>query len=352
MKGLRKIITIVLAMCLIFSLFSVSACKEEKKDEYYAYDSADIQADLSFSEQYEYKEEAEIREQFLTLEVQEIAQANDLLYAQNLAKLSENKFVWYMEDGFEEYTISSWNTNKIIISEIDAQTYSDFNLTLNGLGATIQEMALYLTKQNGTLKLCVEISATQNLFAGENLSASYTFEYSFVKTETRPETEGDKNPSAVYRYQDLALDISVTESGSTTLPLDLKEQLVSGAKTTMDGVLATYNTGYLSAKLSIFNDKVIWHYSGVKTTYNFEEKEGDKELLELDKGFAKTLKDLISLYGKIGANFSFGEIKCNYVTSGNNCQLKLEIEGTATAFNGQVAVPIEVVYKYTINFRK
>ena len=354
MKGFKRIITIVLAMCLASSLFLISACKEEvEKDTYYTYSSAQIQADLKVNDNYEYKDIAQTRETFLNADLLDLSQDMNEFYAQDIVKLTSKKLVWYMENGFEEYTISVKTENKRIISEIDAETFNNINSVITACGATIQQMEFYLLTQGSNLKLHAKIGVLQTVIDYEKVSAEYNFEYTFTATSTRPETEGDTNASAVYRYQNLALDISIEESGSTTLPTDTKEQLVLNAKNAMSSALASYNTSYVGVKLSIFEDKIVWHNAGIKTTYGVEEKAHVSELNgEIEKGVVKTLKELINLYGKVGSYFSFDEIDGYYTTSGNNCQLVIEIEGTATALNGQVAVPIDVLYQYTINLTK
>ena len=353
MKGLKRYITIFLATCMAHSLFLISACKEEvEQDTYYAYTSAQIQVDLKFNDQYAYKDIAQTREQFLNEELDDLAQEMNEYYAQDLVKLTSKKFVWYTEDGFEEYTISAKAENKRIISEIDAQTYNLLNEVVSSCEASVQEMEFYLLEQGANLKLHVKLSTQQTVIEYEKVSAEYVFEYTFAKTEARPETEEDANPSAVYRYQNLALDISVVEDGST-LPTATKEQLVLGAKTSISSALANYNTSYSGVKLSIYEDRIVWHNAGIKTTYLVEEKVHVKELDEdLERGFIKTLKELINLYAKVGTSFSFDSVGAYYITSGNDCQLKIEIEGSASVLNGQVGVPIEVVYEYTINFTK
>ncbi len=353
MKGLKRYITIFLAMCMACSLFLMSACKEDEQDAYYTYTSAQVQVDLKFNNEYLYKDIAQTREQFLNEELDDLAQEMNEYYAQDLAKLTSKKFVWYTEDGFEEYTISAKAENKRIISEIDTETYYLLNNVISSCEATIQEMEFYLLEQGANLKLHVKISALQTVIEYEKVSAEYVFEYTFAKTDARPETEEDANPSAVYRYQNLALDISVVEDGSGVLPTATKEQLVLGAKTSISSSLANYNTSYSGVKLSIYEDRIVWHNAGIKTTYLVEEKAHVSELDgDVEKGFIKTLKELINLYGKVGTSFSFDSVSGYYTTSGNNCQLKIEIEGSASVLNGQTAVPIDVVYEYMINFTK
>ncbi len=354
MKLFNKIATIMLAICLTFSLVVLTACDKEETT-YYVYKSAEMETDFKFSNSFEHNDIASDVERNVNASLILDAQEKDAEFVETKAKLTEKKFSWFTSDVNFEYSLKSSSSDKKYVNEVDEEMVDSLENMLARYGATIDAMTFYVEKEDNSLELCVEISATQTLMEGISISAEYDVEYTFKKITKPDSIQGESKKLATYNYKGLALMVEAEVKNAEQLqqPLALKDEVESPANTTMANVITTYNANYKKAKLSVFEDKVVLGNAGIRSTYLIEETiENEKELSNAPKGIVESIKEVL-LDRKIkGSNITIKECEVKIVESGKTCQFVMDFETSISVVYESKIVSVNLDFEFTINLQK
>lgn len=359
MKKLKKHLTKILIMCLAVCFFALSACdcaKEASGSEYYIYDSVELELDIEIPEASVFKDDAEMMEDALKGAFSNMKTVYNELYAENIVKLSEESLIWYMKDSKAEYKLAKSSGEKINVSEVDVEIVKGIEEFLAEQSATIKDgIKFYVEKEKDSINLCVEVLAMQAIFDGVYMNVDYDFEYKFTKTNERPANEDDETPIATYNFKNVALTVGVTALNGEQL--DLIETFEEDTKTTissqMQGDIQTYNTNYANTKLSAFEERVVWHNSGIMTTYGFVDQTEDINFLDsLSTGTLNYIKEKHKIEKVIDSKLDVKSTTSYFVESENACQIVLKIVGETTISREEGNVKIKVEYEYAFNFEK
>ena len=170
-----------MALSLVLSILSVSACKKEEQNGFYGYISVDTDVDFEIKDSFEYKEMAEVQEGAMELTLNGLEVTLNALYENTHIEMSDEKIIWHKASEESEFVIASILGNKRYISEIDEDTNLWYVQTLKGLGAKIDEIRISVEIEGNTVEMTVEIKAKQTIIDNDTVDAFYEFEYKFNK---------------------------------------------------------------------------------------------------------------------------------------------------------------------------
>ena len=353
MKNFRKYLTILLTLCLTILAFNLSACKQDDESfSYYAYQSVEMDMDIEIPSQSDYVEVARQVENAGKNELLSVKTSVDQIYQDSIVAFSNKRLVWFNGTQKNQFTFVNNSSSKKYVAELDAEVFGAMQQTLADLKATLTEVKISVEKSGDVLELEVEVTAQQNIIDNVTMLAEYEVEYKFAKTSLRPENDGVENPTATYSYKGFNLLVEVDVVDEVDGEEQVELQLSSDIKSVLDSALASFKNSINTAKVTIYQDVVAWHNSGLKTTYSIAEKDQDQiELADLSTGVIKTLKEYTELYGS-QRKVTINGVSATLENGANGYQLKVEIDASTTAVVGQTTLNLEVEYEYTILLKK
>ena len=357
MKDLKKYLTKILILCMAFCLLTLTACSggKETGPQYYIYESVEIEMDIEVPDNSIYKELAEATENSINGGLVAVAKGLNVTYKDNIVKLTNEKMVWYTNNGKTEYTFSKTSGDKKQVSEVDEKTINSLAEIIGQQGANIKEgLKFYVETDGNYIELCVEVYAMQTIVEGVEMSVEYDFEYKFKKTDKRPEGESEENALANYNYENTQFEVELDVKNLDQI--DLPENFINDTKTSikevMQSVVDGYNVALANAKISIFANSIELHNAGIKTVYKLENVDGKELISNIEDGIIKQIQDVVEVSNVMGSQITLKNVKAYFVKNENNCQLMIEFEAEKTVASESGDVKMEIEYDYTINFTK
>ncbi len=355
MKILNKLATIFLVMVITFSLLCVTACKKEEDTTYYVYKSVEMEADFEIQYNSEYKDIAKDIESSVNADLILQAQAQNEFCAQSVAKLTEKQLTWLAGEDMLEFSIRVSKNDKKYITEVDDQMVDKLEYMLANYNATINGMTFYVEKEEKSLELCVEVSATQTILEGVNLFAEYDFEYKFTKIAKPEEFNESSSKLATYNYKTITLNAvaEIVNAGQLQEPLTLKGEIETLASSNLADVIAFYNNTYKNAKITVYEDKVVFGNAGIRSTYEISEiDENEIELTNLNKGIIKNIKEVLQDRKIKGSNITINDYDAKVVENGKNGLFVVEFETSiSVAFESKI-VQVNLDLEFAIAIQK